>query len=236
MNTHTRFTTSLAGLAACSALVLGAGAPTQAAPAQAPAEQVAAAAPSQPAATASPFSVDAAAGKLVPIRQANSQVSTWYDCGPVSLLMSLFDRGVTPEKWSGDPADPTEAVRDMRATMGAAPTGNTNVQQVRNGFAAYGFDTHWVATADEAEAAAREGKTVMVLGDAQVAGKYWQEDLATSESVSHWVVLAGYDKDSGKYTVLDPLSGPDANEPHSVGADWTNQFHDVYGYGAVVVD
>lgn len=235
-NRTTRFATFAATGTAGAALLVGLAAPGAIAttPTQAPADQQSVVAPAKLAAKD---------GKIVPMRQGDTTVDPWHECGPTSVSMALLALGKTPKGWTGDASSTDATVQNMKASMNETDGGGTMIGQGVEGFKAYGVDAHEEYDLGAAKKAVRDGKVAIVMGDAQAAAPWWNvninpDTLAAKTPVLHWIVVVDYDAGTDEYTVLDPLSAADANTPHQVKSSWLDTYYanfaDTPGVGSVV--
>ena len=143
---------------------------------------------------------------LVPVQQNQGQPTQWEDCGPTSVVTALLRLGRTPHEWS--PSYPRAAIERARQDMGLArgvPTGGTNESQVVRAFSTYGLSA-WTSWSFEASLThVRSGRPAVMAGNTRALT--WATNVRDPVAgVAHFLTVAGYDRSTGEYLVLDPIA------------------------------
>lgn len=162
--------------------------------------------------------------QIVPVRQGQGQDQyQWYDCGPAAVVSSLLALGRTPHAW--DPNNQGAAIMAARRDMAYAPParlGTLNVD-VERAMGTYGVPTRRTTDVEAVLAHVRSGKPAMLMGELQVAA--WPVNVATTDPILHWMVIADYDATNDEYLVIDPASRPETNTVHRAKASWVRRYH-----------
>jgi hypothetical protein len=135
--------------------------------------------------------------QLVPLLQFKGQPAQYYDCGPTSVVTSLFAVGVTPHEW--DPADPARAIMRARADGGLDPAvpDITSVYHVEAAVKANGVTARISTNFDELLLHVRNGESVIMAG--HTSQLPWTE----GGGIAHLMTIGDYDQTADTYKILD---------------------------------
>lgn len=152
--------------------------------------------------------------RLFPLLQAGTGNAQWNNCGPVAAIAAIYAMGRTPVKWNG--MNDSAATQYMRySTMGIPASEDeygTSASDLVQGFSSYDIGTEVVSDPSTVPAqvatAARAGRVSIVNGDMQKLPDNYRHDIVPgyTDPISHFIVVAGYEKSTGRYLVLDPAS------------------------------
>lgn len=167
-----------------------------------------------------PKSVAPAAGRWVAMDQRKTGRGGSYSCGPTSLAMVLVAKGKPILGYRG-PGSYAGAVANLRDVTGTTTSG-TGARGMERGLEKYGLHDQRTKNTALALKAAREGKPVILNG--------WTRSLPWhTTSVGHYIVVTGYDSDTGKYQVIDPWRGRQVEATAQVLTDFGNSKGNVRG-------
>lgn len=154
---------------------------------------------------------------LYALMQKDTGRAQWANCGPTSAVTLLLHRGITPSRWTGNPATRAAAVSHFRYTaMGLANTAardakGSELVDFRTAFRTYGL-TASAGSIEDTLTRARAGVATIAGGDGHRLP--WTNHARSA--VSHWMVVLGYDGTS--YLAMDPLSTAATNLIHRISA------------------
>jgi peptidoglycan hydrolase-like protein with peptidoglycan-binding domain len=113
--------------------------------------------------------------------------SSSNDCGPTSVAMALASVGLL----TIDNADPEAAIKAMRTLTGGTSSDTTGPGQLKTAITGGGGQPYDVKSLDELKLALAHGDPVVAFND---------------NYHGHWYTVTGYDPQSGKFLVNDPMS------------------------------
>lgn len=152
--------------------------------------------------------------RLFPLLQAGTGNAQWNNCGPVAAIAAIYAMGRTPVSWAG--MNDSAATQYMRYHTMGIPTSEdaygTSPSDLVQGFSSYDIGTTVVSDPStvptQVAAAARAGRVAIVNGDMQKLPTNYRHDIKPgyTDPISHFIVVAGYEKSTDRYLVIDPAS------------------------------
>ena len=131
------------------------------------------------------------------------------DCGPASVAMTLRLLG-KHIPGVADSASPQKLINRVRALAGNVSNAmSTTNHELARALRAAGAKTREIADAVSIRQAVLAGKPVVLNGNPRHPGAYGPKFSAkqmTPYDGAHWIVVSGFDEQSGKFIINDPLS------------------------------
>lgn len=177
--------------------------------------------------------------RLYPLLQYGTGPAQWNNCVPVTTIATIYAMGKTPSGWNG--MSDRKATETMRySTMGlthASDNRGMGFSYAQKGLSHYGLKSSVVsgsATGKTVMSRVRSGHVAILTGNALKLPNTYRHDIAagTTRPISHVIVIAGYDKASKYYLVLDPASlhsDPKSVVIHRFSAKWVQRYADSAG-------
>jgi hypothetical protein len=145
------------------------------------------------------------------------------DCGPASVVMTLRLLGKAIPGTAAN-ATPQRMINRVRQLSGnVANTAATTNHELGRALNVAGAKTREIADAVSIRQAVHSGKPVILNGNPRNAGAYGPSFSAAQMAPydgAHWIVVSGYDTQTGKFIINDPLSkvGPVKVSPSQLEA------------------
>jgi len=126
------------------------------------------------------------------------------NCGPASMGMALASLGLA----NLNNADPQALVAKMRTDSGTTAGNTTGPGVLETAAQKNGAETYRVDDMNEVKLAVMRGDPVVLYGVPNKGGTYYNAPASEGsihDGSGHWVTVVGYDPQTDKFIVNDPL-------------------------------